>query len=627
MKFKKLLAVVLSIAMVLSTMSFTVFAEETAYVAKVGDVECANVTEMLNALNAASGEVTVEIYGKLETSGFGINNTNIEKLSFVGKTDGAEIVVDGAAYIDVRNTNYPIEYSNLTLSHTNGAYAGDDCKFPDGVTALGNANGTTVTFNNCVFNNLTSGKYSLWVDGNGTNVIVNGGEFCGVRGAKLFAENGAAFSTLEVNGATFSNTITEKAAVVLTRGESVVLEDNTFNNTTDKVQVDDDYASEINDKIVVIDDKEYVVNSDNLTLEGTDPVATVNGEEFTDLQEAIKAAAPAGTVVIVDDVVVDKWIMFAETMSIGNGNLITLNINGMTINGNNHTLTIKSIESAGNGNRLFYDAENLNINNLTIEYVDAAADQGGIGLQSGTIENVNFVGGGNGILPGEGNITINDCEFATNGTAIYYEKERDNLKVTNNTFNQPDGVNVILLRGATEFTGNTVNSGRTVNVVSGSPVVTRNDFGDVRFKVYNASTATIEYNEINVLEFNDTTAVNATFNANIYSAEAKAALTAANVSAVKAVAALNGVVYSDITAAFGEATDGSEIVLTGIEDEVAEETTYSSEDLGQLVETADTFDSMQEEIPEEDDDDPFAFLDDDEDEDFPDDFNEDDVDM
>ncbi len=280
-------------------------------------------------------------------------------------------------------------------------------------------------------------------------------------------------------------------------------------------------------------------------VETTTAVALVNGEEFTDLQEAIKAAAPGGTVEIVDDVVVDKWIMFAETMSIGNGNLITLNINGLTINGNNKTLTIKSIESAGNGNRLFYDAQKLNINDLTIKYVEDAANQGGIGLQSGTIENVNFVGGGNGVLPGAGNITIEGCDFTTNGAAIYYEEERDNLVVTGCEFTLPADKNVILLRGSTTFTNNIINSGRTVNVVSGSPVVTGNDFGDVRFKVYNEATATIENNEINVLAFNDESAVvNSTFGENTLSAEAQAVLDAAMAPAEKIVAKIGDEEYT-----------------------------------------------------------------------------------
>ncbi len=259
-------------------------------------------------------------------------------------------------------------------------------------------------------------------------------------------------------------------------------------------------------------------------------VASVDGVEYTDIQEAIKAAAPNGKVEVINNIVVDEWVMFAESLSIGNGNLITLNINGLTINGNNHSLTVNSIESAGNGGRLFYDATNLNINNLTINYAEGVT--GGIGLKSGTINDVTFNGGVYGILPQDGDITINDCTFATNGTAIYYEDARDNLKVTNNTFNQPDGeegANVILLRGNTVFTGNTINSGRTVNVVCGSPIVTGNDFGNVRFKVYNDATAKIENNKINFLEFKDNSEVKSAFGENTLSEDATQVLKDAGV--------------------------------------------------------------------------------------------------
>ncbi len=50
--------------------------------------------------------------------------------------------------------------------------------------------------------------------------------------------------------------------------------------------------------------------------------------------------------------------------------------------------------------------------------------------------------------------------------------------------------------------------------------------------------------------------------------------------------------------------DGSEITLTGIEDEEPERTTYSAEDLGATVETKDTFDSMQEKFADEPDEIP-----------------------
>ena len=308
---------------------------------------------------------------------------------------------------------------------------------------------------------------------------------------------------------------------------------------------------------------ENVKNNDGAPL--LNHVAKVGEDYYTDLQEAIKAAAPAGTVELLADVVVDEWVMFSETLSISNGDIITTQINGLTINGNGKTVTVKDVESAGNGGRLFYDATNLNINNLTFNFVDNAASLGGIGLTAGTIENVTFNGGGYAIFPGTGAVTIEGCTFKTNATSIYYEDERDNLVVTGNTFENPDNVNVILLRGNTTFTNNTVISGRTVNVVSGSPVVTGNDFNDVRFKVYNVATATIENNTINTLAFNDESVVNSTFDSNTLSAEAQAVLDAANFPVP--VAKIGDVEYTSLQAALNAAAAGTgNVTVTILED-------------------------------------------------------------
>lgn len=296
MNLKKILATVVVLTMVLSSMGVIAFAEGTT-VAKIGEAEYKTLAELVTALNTASGDVTVEIYDKIVTTGISLNNINIKKLDFVGMDNDAEICLNGVGYVDIRNTNYPISYTNLTMSKINGSYSIDGdlgtyfstysagnvtytgCTFPNGVTAQGSTVGTTVTFENCTFNNTTSGKYSLWVYGNGTNVIVNGGTFSGVRGAKLYAENNSTFSTLKVTGATFSETITEKHAIVLTRGEKVEVANTIFNNTTGKVQVDDDYASSIEGKTVIIDGTEYVVNSEKLELDKVAPAisGTFNG--------------------------------------------------------------------------------------------------------------------------------------------------------------------------------------------------------------------------------------------------------------------------------------------------------------------------------------------------------------
>ena len=264
-------------------------------------------------------------------------------------------------------------------------------------------------------------------------------------------------------------------------------------------------------------------------------VAQVGDVKYGDLQEAIKAAAPAGTVELLCDVTVEKWIMISETLTIGDGTVITLDMNGLTIDGNGHTLTINDVESAGNGGHLFYDGD-YSVCDLTLVMGE---NVNGLGITSGTISNVTFIGGrgtsagaaihvSDGIITGihAGNVTIEGCTFKNNGGAIYFETAQNDLVVNNNTFEVPASANVILLRGTEQFTNNTVISGRTVNVVSGSPVVTGNNFGDVRLKVYNEATATISNNTINNLVFNDETVAGSVFADNTLSESAEAALEA-----------------------------------------------------------------------------------------------------
>ena len=254
------------------------------------------------------------------------------------------------------------------------------------------------------------------------------------------------------------------------------------------------------------------------------PASYVRGvSSHAELEKAI--AAGISQIVLENDITVDKWTMFSEDYNISSGQIINIDEINVTINGNGHTLTINAIESAGNGNLLFQGASVLNISNLTIKYADGLTG-GGLGMDSGVIKNVHFIGGGNTIYPRNGEILVEECIFDNNGNALYFEHECDNLTVTGCTFNQKADQNVILLRGDVKFTDNIINSGRTVNVVSGSPVVTGNDFKDVRFKVYGAATATISNNIINNLVFDGTT-YSSTFTNNTLSSAAQAALNGA----------------------------------------------------------------------------------------------------
>lgn len=621
----KLKRCILALVAVLSSFALTTYAlvamESESYVAKIGDVTYDTFDDALAAANAMSGEVTMEIYDKvtLTTSLSG----NYSSIKFVGMDDtDAEIYLDVQGYITA--TGKTVAFENLTLSKSAGGYITNagfmnvafgvydvtavtytDCVFANGAYASSG----TITYTGCTFQR-SHDKYGLWAYGDAV-VTVDDCTFDNARGIKMYSEDPAKTAAITVKNTDFT-ALTEKPAIVLTYGESVVLENNDYSPTgtlgldsggaPNGVPVTSDVAPVCvngNDACgVLVDGKIYTtvahaaevatedsnvtllysttetvefaegvnltlatgVTADNVTV-ATSYVAKVGEVGYTDLQEAIKAAAPAGTVELLSDVVVDKWIMFSETLSIGNGNIITTEINGLTINGNGKTVTIKDIESAGNGNRLFSDATLLNINNITFNFVDDAANEGGIGLTAGTIENVTFNGGGYAILPGTGDVTIQGCTFRSHSTSIYYETDRDNLLVTGNIFENDETANVILLRGNTTFTNNMVLRGRTVNVVSGSPVVTGNDFNDVRLKVYNEASATIEGNIINTLAFSDATSiVYSTFNNNTLGTEAQTVFASANFPVP--VAKIGEVVYTDLQAAITAAQPGVSTTIT-----------------------------------------------------------------
>ena len=290
-------------------------------------------------------------------------------------------------------------------------------------------------------------------------------------------------------------------------------------------------------------------------------VATVDGVEYTDIQTAITAAAPNKTVEVLSDIVVDEWKMFWQGDRTFK-EIIYIDMDGLTINGNGHTLTVNNIVSATNGDQLFKQAKKLNITNWEIVQPEK---KGGISLTSGTIDGVTFHGG-NGVFPGDGEIVIDDCTFNTDHYCIYSEEENNGLKVTNSTFDGGDENNVIFLRGNTEFTGNTIVSGAKVRVVSGSPVVSGNDFGDVIVKVYNNATATIEDNTINNIEIDEPTAeVNSTFGENILSEEAETTLKEVGViedtSVETVVAQVGDTTYTTLSEAIDAAQYGDTVTL------------------------------------------------------------------
>ncbi|MBO7286472.1 MAG: hypothetical protein J6U69_07770 [Alistipes sp.] len=366
-------------------------------------------------------------------------------------------------------------------------------------SCYGNGANGTVIFEGCTFNN--SGAYSIHFDNGDGNVIFKN---CALYGWNSFGSS--------LTSVSFENcTLDGNGTYALIRSYVDLTLTNCVINTSNA-----DHNDKYSEGVEAI--APATLTENNVTYVAENP-------------EALKAAIiKGGNIEFANDITVDEWIMISEDYNIGTGDIITVENINVSIDGKGHTLTVNAIESAGNGDQLFQSASVLNISNLTIKYADGLTT-GGLGMDSGVIKNVHFIGGGSAassaaIFPNQGEILVENCIFDTNGVAFYNDHECDNLSVTGCTFNQKDNKNVILLRGDVKFTNNIINSGRTVNVVSGSPVVTGNDFNDVRFKVYGAATATISYNKINNLEF-DGNPYASTFFGNDLSAAAQAVLDAA----------------------------------------------------------------------------------------------------
>ncbi len=220
---------------------------ETDVVAKVNGTDFASFNEALTTANGMTGDVTVEIYGKVEYSDASPSLTGAyDTINFVGKTIDAEFSITRNGpngYISGEGNDCAVTFTDLILSKPVGGFADDaaymnayftvywagtvtytNCTFPDGACAQGG----TVTYTGCNFANQTSGEYSLWVYAD-CDVTVNGGSFTGVRGVKMYAEGGFKTGNLTLDNVNFTSSVTQKPAIVLTYGESVTLTgDNTY---------------------------------------------------------------------------------------------------------------------------------------------------------------------------------------------------------------------------------------------------------------------------------------------------------------------------------------------------------------------------------------------------------------
>ena len=188
-------------------------------------------------------------------------------------------------------------------------------------------------------------------------------------------------------------------------------------------------------------------------------VAEVGKIQYTSLAEAIDAAKNGGTVKLLANVSVDTWNQVWNTTK-------------LTIDGNNHIVTIGAVESNVNGNYLFYNAANLQVNDLTVKF---KTNGNGFDMVSGSLDNVKMYGGANsnyavfvGSSDKDAKVSIEKCVFENfKGAAVYSQPAGTGKRTSDITVNKTTisncGMTMCSYAQNTVFTNNSVTGGSEIS--------------------------------------------------------------------------------------------------------------------------------------------------------------------
>ncbi len=310
MKGKKLLAGVLSAAMVFGTMAFPVFADENNHVT-IGD-KTETYDTLLDAINATKAEdavdsvITYNITGKVSAGNGYINFAkNVEDnttIVFAGTDENAELALNdndanGANIFWNDSKPITVNVKNLICSRDGGVWIGNaaqmnqyfsicangdvtytDCVFPDGAGA---GYWKNTTFSGCTFKNDNGGEtfkdtYGLWFRGvSGNKVTVKDNcVFGSPKGIKTYSDDQSAILDTEVSDTTFN--CTDSPAIIASNPGTITATDINVDNCAGGVARNDKGAE--------------------ITVDGKAPVyaAKVDGKLYTDKAYAKKEAAEKG---------------------------------------------------------------------------------------------------------------------------------------------------------------------------------------------------------------------------------------------------------------------------------------------------------------------------------------------
>ena len=319
--------------------AFSANAQESV-VAKIGNVEYTTFASAMAAANAATEDVTVEVYGAVEfVDGMELDGS-YTAITFTGKSAEAKITINqtaGGDYLTAHGKT--VAFNELILAKANPAWSGNsghmgnyfsiqggtvtytDCTFPNGAcTSTG-----TAVYNNCTFQNAS--EYGLWVYDDAL-VTVNGGTIDSTKGIKVYSEGeDSVTSTLTVQNATFTENVTAKPAVAIGYAESITLIGNTYNNTTGHVELDSGSDADCDGIAFVAEDSEGNDISSELTVVDRSNSSAacgvlVDGKIYTTVTTAAAEATSGSTVTLLYST--------TETVELPEG--VTLDTNGFTAN-------------------------------------------------------------------------------------------------------------------------------------------------------------------------------------------------------------------------------------------------------------------------------------------------------
>ena len=205
-------------------------------------------------------------------------------------------------------------------------------------------------------------------------------------------------------------------------------------------------------------------------------VAKVGDDYYESLEEAVRAANDK-TVTLLKDVTIDTWNQ-------------VWNAKGLSIDGNGKTLTVGKVESNGNGDFLFYGAENLNVSDLNVVFNGKG---NGFDMKSGSLTNVKMTGVDKAtnkyavfVGASDGKVSINGCTFKNFGMGVYSQptgQPTAAIAIDKSNFDNCDYV-LVSYAADTAFTNNIVtNSGKDGEISFAAAADSANNAENIKYTV------------------------------------------------------------------------------------------------------------------------------------------------